>query len=321
MSDFKFPESFDLDAAFDEAFRPFFEFVDELKAGSTAKDQVLLPKPPVDFALASLIPHPSVILIVGHRGSGKSALAVRIQELKQDIAPPYAIGLPPKAARLLPQWYGLTDNALDVPPNATIYLPESYLLFHARATQSAQGRAVGELVNPSRHRRHSLIFDVQNPAHLDRNIISEADVILVKEPGPLTQGFERPQLRPIMDAARAAFAGVGRLRRKRAVWVYAPNEGVTGQLMENLLPTFWTQGLSRIFADAAPGKSHLQQGEKYTDSSLEFGKRARPRKGQRNPTEARKAKAKQLREQGFSYSEIGRILGVGKSQAFRMVNG
>jgi len=54
---------------------------------------------------------------------------------------------------------------------------------------------------------------------LDLNIISEADVVMLKEPGPFSLGFERPQLRPMMNAARAAFAGVGPFRRKRVVWV------------------------------------------------------------------------------------------------------
>ncbi len=182
--------------------------------------------PPPDIGLANLIPHPAAVLIIGHRDAGKTALANRLQDLKRDIAPPCAVALPAKAARLLPSWYALADDPADVTPNAIIYIPESYRLYHARATQTSQGRAIGELVNLSRHRRHTLIFDVQNPAHLDRNIISEPDIVLVKEPGPFTLGFERPQLKPIMDAARAAFAGVGSTRRKRAVWVVAPASGI-----------------------------------------------------------------------------------------------
>ena len=101
---------------------------------------------PPDNALACILHHPLVILILGHRGSGKSALACRLQELLRGIAPPYAVGLPANAVRLLPTWYGLTDDPLDIPTNATIYIPESHRLFHARSSQTAQGRVlrVGE---------------------------------------------------------------------------------------------------------------------------------------------------------------------------------
>ena len=278
--------------------------------------------PPPDLALAHLVQHPAVLLILGHRGMGKTALACRIQEILRDRAPAYGVGLPPKARRILPDWYGLADDPADVPVNALIYVPESYRMFHARATATAQGRAVGDLVNLSRHRRHTLIFDVQNPAHLDRNIISEADIVLVKEPGPFTPGFERPQLRAIMNAARAAFAGVNKSRRKRAVWVVAPAAGVEGQLMENQLPGFLSDSLSRIFGDATPTAATRGARASQTGTADAPSRRttAAPRRGQKTPSEDKKARAKRLRASGYSYNEIGRMLGVGKSQAYRFVN-
>ena len=309
------------------------EFVERLEAEQRAKGlkaDLRSPSsatpaysPPPDLALAGLVHHPAVVLILGHRGMGKTALACRLQEILRDRAPAYAIGLPPKARRILPGWYGLADDPADVPTNAVIYVPESYRMFHARATQTAQGRAIGDLVNLSRHRRHTLIFDVQNPAHLDRNIISEADIVLVKEPGPFTPGFERAQLRPVMNAARAAFAGVNTFRRKRAVWVVAPAAGIEGQLMENQLPIFWTDSLSRIFGDATPTTATRGVRPSHTERANAAGRRttAAPRRGQKTPSEDKKARAKRLRASGYSYNEIGRMLGVGKSQAYRLVNG
>ena len=48
---------------------------------------------------------------------------------------------------MLPSWYGLTDDFTDIPSNALIYVPESHRLFHVRGSQTAQGRAIGDLVN------------------------------------------------------------------------------------------------------------------------------------------------------------------------------
>ena len=309
----------------DEVGKKFSDALDDLLRDlphpTSQEQKVPVVSEPSDTPLARLISHPSVILIIGHRGSGKSALACRVQELKRDIAPCYAVGVPERGIKLLPDWYGYAEDAREIPPNAIIYIPESYRLFHARSTQSFQGRAIGDLVNLSRHRRHTLIFDVQNPAHLDRNIISEADIVLVKEPGPLTQGFERPQLRPLMDSARAAFAGVGPLRRKRAVWVYAPMQGEQGRLMENLLPTFWTAGISRIFAQATFRYSSVRPAKEggLPEPSDRAASKPRGRKGVKTSGKERREKAKRLRLQGHSFTEIGRVLGVGKSQAFRLV--
>ncbi len=105
--------------------------------------------PPINEPLARLLHHPGVILILGHRGNGKTALAFRLQELLKDVAVPYAVGLPGKASGLLPDWYGLAQDFDTVPSNAVIYVPESYRFFHARDTQSAQGRYGGSVCGSS----------------------------------------------------------------------------------------------------------------------------------------------------------------------------
>ena len=291
-----------------------------LDSGESITPQQEVPYvPEVDEAIARLIHHPALIVILGHRGKGKTALAFRLQELLRDVAAPYAIGLPQKAARLLPSWYGLADDFDTIPNNAVISVPESHRLFHARNTQSARGRTASNLVNLLRHRRHTLIVDVQNAAHLDRNILSEADIVLVKEPGPFQQGFERSQFKGLMDSARTAFAGVPPSRKKKAVWVSAPESCITGQMMENQLPSFWTESLSRIFEDApvmlgSDGKVRNIQGHKVNNET------ALPRKGQRTSTEERRERARKMRAAGHSYGEIAKALGVGRSYAHKLVN-
>ena len=267
---------------------------------------------PADAPLAEIVDHPSAVLVSGRRGSGKTATIMRVQELLRDVAPPYAIGLPAKAANLLPSWYGLADDPADVPTNSTIYFPESYRFFHSRATQSLMGRKVSELVNLSRHRRQSLFFDVQNTAQLDRNIVSEVDLILVKEPGSFHLGFERQQLRPVIEEARAAFAGIGQHRKKKAVWVF---DGSAGQIMENSLPSFWSEGLSRIFADAGPVRVSPSSGSATSPGPT----RAKPRKAQTTPTVIKAAKALRLTEAGHTRSEVGKMLGVSKSYVQKLL--
>ena len=283
------------------------------EASGTTSPTPTVPPLPADYALAQLMPDSGVVISTGQRGGGKTGVNMRAQELLKDRLDPYAVGLPASAARFLPEWYGLADDISAVPNKASIYLPESHRQFHARTSQSVQGRAVGDLVNLARHRRWLLFFDVQNLAHLDRNILSEADVLLIKEPGPFIQGFDRPQFREHIEAARAAFAAVGPTRKKRAVWVVAPAAGVHGKLMENALPTFWTDSLGRAFADTRP----LTPSGSPKGSGPGSGvvRRARPR-----PSAELRLRARQLRAAGYSYGEIANMLGVSKTQAYRLVN-
>ena len=57
-----------------------------------------------------LIHHPSVIVILGGRGKGKSALGYRLLEYLRLTASPYVVGLPENARRLLPDWVGMTAS-------------------------------------------------------------------------------------------------------------------------------------------------------------------------------------------------------------------
>ena len=299
---------------------PTYEWINEILA-EVFPDLLGMPKkpvpiytPPIDDSLARIVEHPTIMLILGARGAGKSAVAVRIQELLRHKAAPYAVGLPSKASKLLPDWYGLADDFSTIPNNSIIYVPESYRLFHSRSTQSARGRAIGEIVNLSRHRKHTIIFDVQNAAHLDRNILSEVDLVLIKEPGAFQRGFERSQFRSSMDAARAAFSGLAKHRRKRSVWVIAPGADIGGLLFENLLPTFWTDALSRIFGDVSIGHLGAETGDSLGPD------RATSRRGQRTSVDTRRETAKKMRKAGHSFREIGKTLGCSASTVFRMVN-
>lgn len=277
--------------------------------------------PPVDEDLARLIDHPAVVLIVGHRGRGKTALAVRLQELLRDVAAPYAVGLPSKASKLLPSWYGITDDPGLIPRNAIVYIPESYRLFHSRSSQSAQGRAIADLVNLSRHRRHTLIFDVQNAAHLDRNIISEVDLVLVKQPGPLQQGFERSQLAPIMDAARTAFAGVPAAKRKSFVWVFAPDSGTDGKLMQNELADFWSEGISTMFSETAVslGIPNTSPVARTSGNAGPTSRSAKPRPGKKTTTESKREKVMKMSAAGYSQRKIASTLGISPSYVNKLL--
>jgi len=123
-----------------------------------------------------------------------------------------------------------------------------------------------------------------------------------------------------MDSARAAFVGVGVSRKKRAVWVVAPGQGVEGTLMENIKPSFWSEALSHIFGDSVPPSASSNRKTVTDDQPSHQRLTAAPRRGSKTETQKRRKKAKELRAAGYSYNEIGKVFGVSKSQAYRLVH-
>ena len=266
--------------------------------------------PPSDSQWPRLAPHPSVILTVGMRGSGKSALGYRLLELYRDVAAPYVVGFPPGAKKLLPDWIGIADRLEDVPPQAVVLIDEAYLQLHARSSMSEAGRGIGPAVNLSRQRGQTLIFNVQEARQLDVNVISQADVIAIKELAEISREFERRELRSLTDKARAEFRIIQGDRRKWT-WVYSEKADFSG-LVENQLPSFWCPALSRAFAGV--GAVPSSEGSGTESASMH-------RKGARTPREVLASKAKALHEAGRSYGQIANILGIPKSSVWDLVKG
>ena len=67
---------------------------------------------------------PAVILILGKRGSGKSALAYRLLELYRMQLSPYVIGVPAQARKLLPDWIGIASSLEDLPPKSVALIDD-----------------------------------------------------------------------------------------------------------------------------------------------------------------------------------------------------
>lgn len=253
-------------------------------------------KPDTDFLervnWLNVIRHPTTILILGARGSGKSALGYKILEYLRYRADPYVVALPQKARGLLPEWIGSVPSIDDLPQNSVALVDESYTLFHSRTSSSDRARTLSNQINLSRQRGITLIFISQESRQVDKNIVSSADIIIFKNPGILQLEFERKELRRIAEEARKMFAAINNRDKNKWAYVYAPRSNFIGML-ENSLPSFWKPGLSKAYADSTP-----------------VSEMAIPKKMAR---EEKIKLAKELHWQGFSLSQIAKILGVSKS--------
>jgi len=104
-------------------------------------------QPPSDQQLVTIVRHPSVVLIIGRRDSGKSVLGYRLLELLRGHGTPYVVGLPANAVKLLPDWIGVMERLEDVPNGSVVLVDEAYLSLHARTGMSEAGRSIGNDIN------------------------------------------------------------------------------------------------------------------------------------------------------------------------------
>lgn len=69
--------------------------------------------------------HPSVVIILGKRGSGKSALGYLLLELLRFVADIYVLGIPEQARSLLPEWIGIVPSLDDLPNKCIALVDEA----------------------------------------------------------------------------------------------------------------------------------------------------------------------------------------------------
>ena len=246
-----------------------------------------------------IIVPPSVVLVLGKRGSGKSALAYRLLELFRFQLAPYVVGVPANAKQLLPKWIGIVPALEDLPNKSIAVVDEAYLAYHSRESMTQESRTMSQILNLSRQRQQTLIFVAQEARQIDKNISSTANVLVFKEMGMLQPEFERPELRKLAGEARDAF--VGNLGDKfKWSYVYSPDADFLG-LVESQLASFWKPSLSRLYAaEANPAQT----------------RRVKPM------TPQEKAQmALELQAQGHSYSQIANRLNVSKSTVVNYLRG
>ena len=138
-----------------------------------------------DIRWLDLIVPPSIVLLLGGRGSGKTALGFRFLELFRYKLMPYVIGLPSQCAHLLPDWIGIEERLEDVPSGSISLVDEAYLSNHARDWAKVESRELCRLLNLSRQQDRTIIFSAQQGRQINLDIASSANVIVLKNPGML----------------------------------------------------------------------------------------------------------------------------------------
>jgi len=246
--------------------------------------------------LRVLCEHPR-ILILGAQGMGKSCFAFWLLEIMRYRGRCYVYRLPEEGRSLIPPWIGILQELDDAPPGSIILIDEAHLICPSRESQTRANREIARFMSLARQKDISLIFVAHESRHLEKNITSGINALVLKKPAPLQAQLDRSFLRGYLLKAQHVFRGKSDAASKSFSYICFSPSGFEG-VLENAKPSFWTEKLSHIFASG-----HL-------------GKIERP--AQELSNEEKKMRARKLRDYyGYSYGDIAKEVGKGKATVYR----
>jgi hypothetical protein len=180
-------------------------------------------------------------LVLGARGSGKSALGMRILEnLAARGRKVCAMGFDESA---LPEWIRPVGSVDGIPNGYFVLVDEGGILFSSRSSQSSGNKLLSSLILVARHKDLSVLFISQNSANLEINSIRQADYLLMRKPSLLQKDFERKKIGQIYAGITFTDLPDG---GKYSTHVYS--DEFRG-FVANELPSFWSNRTSKSFAE------------------------------------------------------------------------
>jgi len=194
-----------------------------------------------------IIQHPSVILIIGRRNRGKSALGFYILEIhhNENQLPCFVVGFPRSKQHLLPKWVTPIENIEDLPENCVALVDEASFKYHAHKVRGKETEYMDKMISVSRQKKQTIIFITHTMRKFAVTLLLDVDMLLCKEPSILHANLERAEVRKIMEEVKAAFSKVPPEDIQKCTYVVS--DGYKG-LIQNPLPSFWSEELSEAWA-------------------------------------------------------------------------
>ena len=197
-----------------------------------------------DDFLKSLETTSRVVMIVGRRGSGKSALGFRLLENihSKSKRPCFALGV---GQALMPKWIKEITNLEEAKAKGIVLVDEGAISFSSRESMKKENIDLGKLLAVARHKDLSAILVTQNTSMIDKNVLRLCDSILLKEGSLLQEQMERGPIKKFYEKAKPEMDKVHKDERMKAFYVLdAEFEG----LCKSELPSFWSSMLSKSHA-------------------------------------------------------------------------
>lgn len=187
-----------------------------------------------------IVHHPSIVLIVGKKGSGKTATMCSILDDFHKKQINVGIVAPKQTCKMYPKWVKCVNpEKLDVPNNYVVGVDDAHLYFYAREWRSDIHKAFDFLARESRHKDVSIIYTTQQARVLDISLVSMCDVIIIKQPSLLQQLFTRKEIKKLFDGVRVQ-------SKKHA---YVISSDFKGEVGPYDFPSWWTPEISKSYKE------------------------------------------------------------------------
>lgn len=181
----------------------------------------------------------SVGLILGARGSGKSALGLKIAEnfAAKTRKKTYAIGFNKKD---LPGWINIIENPEDIQNNSFVLIDEGGVFFSSRESMKEANKIVSKIILLARHKDLAILFITQNSSNIEINTIRQADYLMLKPSSLLQLDFERKKIKEIYQEVEKEFE----MYKEDQGLFYLYSDEFKG-FVSNSLPSFWSKKVSK----------------------------------------------------------------------------
>lgn len=216
---------------------------------------------PKTTPLTSLVTLPSVALILGNVGMGKSALGYYLLELLSELhsLTPVVVNLPSRKRDLLPENYVIKDLAgLKHTENCIALIDEGTTTLPAGTAKLEE--MVKAFNSLCRQRNQIIILIFHSSKDVGSRILRGVGTILLKEPSQrqIQYGSKDKFMRELLTEAKAKFKGLQEIGEDARAYTYVDCEKPEFRgMVKNDLPSFWlkvmlpdgTSALSKAWTD------------------------------------------------------------------------
>ena len=200
-------------------------------------------------------PKQGLVLIMGQRGQGKSALGWWLADkvAKETGKNVVAFGMPQAAqpaiqrARKGTTEYVDSMQEINTLKPSVIVVDEASFVVNARQSQSNSNQDWLKLAAICRHKDHLLIFISQHSRQLDIQLVMDCEMVLIKKPSALHVRAAKPEMKPELNTALQGFSARP-VADSPKEWVFAVNYlDCTTRWLNSAMPAWWTEEISKSF--------------------------------------------------------------------------